>query len=124
MAAQSLLYAAMEASLVRGSGGMLIKECMEVDCARKDVGDEEVAKKLWESSDKLIERVEKEQAKKRAWAKKEQEKKDEEAKQQAQVEELESLLGAIKKGQAKEPQKKNGQKKSGKKGKASGNSAK
>lgn len=63
---QSILYAAMEASLERGPGGRLIKECREVDFARKDVDDESVAKKLWSDSDKLVERVEKEQAKKRA----------------------------------------------------------
>jgi NAD(P)-dependent dehydrogenase (short-subunit alcohol dehydrogenase family) len=113
MAAQSLLYAAMEGSFLRLPGGRLIKECMEVDCARKDVDDEEVAKKLWESSDKLIERVEKEMALKRAKAKKEQQKKEEEAKQAAQLEEIESLVDAIKKGKAKEAQKK----KAGKEGK-------
>ncbi|KAL2120627.1 hypothetical protein VTJ04DRAFT_4654 [Mycothermus thermophilus] len=113
MAAQSLLYAAMEGSFLRLPGGRLIKECMEVDCARKDVDDEEVAKKLWESSDKLIERVEKEMALKRAKVKKEQQKKEEEAKQAAQLEEIESLVDAIKKGKAKEAQKK----KAGKEGK-------
>ncbi|SPQ23622.1 b779453f-2d6c-405c-8ac7-d3b7fe3a289d [Thermothielavioides terrestris] len=101
-AAQSLLYAAMDGSLGRGAGGRLIKECMEVDCARRDVDDEEVAKKLWEESDKLIERIERQQAVKRAKAKKEQEKRDEEAKQAAQIEEIEALVGAIKKGKAKE----------------------
>lgn len=110
MAAQPLLYAAMEGNLGRGAGGRLIKECMEVDCARKDVDDEEVAKKLWESSDKLIERTEKEQAAKRAKAKRQQEKRDEEAKQAAQVEEIETLIGTIKKAKAKEAQKKNGKK--------------
>ncbi|KAL2133077.1 hypothetical protein VTI74DRAFT_2945 [Chaetomium olivicolor] len=119
MAAQSLLYAAMEGSLGRGAGGRLIKECMEVDFARTDVDDEEMAKKLWESSDKLIERVEKEQAAKRAKAKKEEERRAEEAKQVAQVEEIEALVGAIKKGKAKEAQKKNGRK-----GKTAGNSTK
>ncbi|KAK4238838.1 hypothetical protein C8A03DRAFT_43442 [Achaetomium macrosporum] len=122
MAAQSLLYAAMEGSLGRGPGGKLIKECMEVDCARKDVDDEDVAKKLWESSDKLIEQVEKELAIKRAKAKKEQQKREEEEKQAAQVEEIEALVGAIKKGKAKaakEPKK--GQKKNGKKAKPSEN---
>ncbi|KAK4126234.1 NAD(P)-binding protein [Parathielavia appendiculata] len=107
MAAQSVLYAAMDGSLGRGAGGRLIKECMEVDCARKDVDDEEVAKKLWESSDRLIERVEKEQAVKRARAKKEQEKKEQEAKEAAQVQEIEALVGAIKKGKSKEASKKN-----------------
>lgn len=119
MASQSLLYAMMDGSVIRLPGGRLIKECMDVDCARRDVDDEEVAKKLWESSDQLIERVEKQQAIKRAKAKKEQKKKEEEAKQAAQVEEIESLIGAIKKGKAKD-----GQKKNGKKGKTAGNNAK
>ncbi len=81
MAAQSVLYAALDSSLIRLPGGQLIKECMEVDCARKDVKDEGVAKKLWESSDKLIERAEKEAAIKRALVKKEQEKLEEEKKE-------------------------------------------
>lgn len=71
--AQSLLYAAMEASLGRGAGGRFIKECMELDFARRDIKDEEVAKKLWEGSEKLIERVEREEAVKRALLKKENE---------------------------------------------------
>lgn len=69
--AQSLLYAAMDVTLGRGNGGKLIKECIEVDLARKDVRDEEAAKKLWQSSEKLIERVEREEAVKRALKKKE-----------------------------------------------------
>jgi hypothetical protein len=107
---------------------------MEVDYARKDVDDEEMAKKLWESSDKLIERAEKEAAIKRAKAKKEQQKRDEDAKkeqqkrdeearQAAQVEEIEALLGAVKKGRAAKETKEN-QKKNGKKTKSTGNSAK
>lgn len=68
---QSLLYAAMEATLGRGTGGKLIKECREVDFARVDVKDEKIAKKLWENSEKLIERVEREEAVKRALQKKE-----------------------------------------------------
>lgn len=71
--AQSLLYAAMEATLGRGVGGKLIKECGEVDFARKDIHDEKVAKKLWETSEKLIERVEREEAVKRAVQKKDKE---------------------------------------------------
>ncbi|ELR09193.1 hypothetical protein VC83_05560 [Pseudogymnoascus destructans] len=69
--AQSLLYAAMDVTLGRGNGGKLIKECIEVDLARKDVRDEETAKKLWQASEKLIERVEREEAVKRALKKKE-----------------------------------------------------
>lgn len=67
--AQSFLYAAQEESLGRGRGGRLIKECMELDFARKDIKDENVAKSLWQSSEKLIERVEREEAVKRALAK-------------------------------------------------------
>lgn len=120
MAAQSVLYACMEESLGRGPGGRLIKECMEVDCARKDVDDEEVAKKLWESSDKLIEKTEQAAAVKRAKAKKAQERMEEEAKQAAQIEEIEALVGAIKKGKAA----KEAQKKSSKKAKAAGSDSK
>jgi NAD(P)-dependent dehydrogenase (short-subunit alcohol dehydrogenase family) len=71
--AQSFLYAAMEATLGRGAGGKMIKECQEVNYARADVKDEKSAKKLWESSEKLIERVEREEAVKRALQKKEKE---------------------------------------------------
>ncbi|KAG9238494.1 hypothetical protein BJ875DRAFT_450913 [Amylocarpus encephaloides] len=71
--AQSLLYASMEATLGRGHGSRLIKECREIDFARKDITDEKIAKKLWEGSEKLIERVEREEAVKRALQKKERE---------------------------------------------------
>ncbi|TVY83799.1 putative oxidoreductase [Lachnellula suecica] len=71
--AQSLLYAAMEATLGFGAGGKMVKECREVDFARVDVKDEKIAKKLWEGSEKLIERVEREEAVKRALQKKEKE---------------------------------------------------
>ncbi|KAH8808769.1 hypothetical protein F5884DRAFT_793261 [Xylogone sp. PMI_703] len=68
--AQSVLYASMEASLERGSGGRLIKECQEMAIGRPDIRDEAVAKKLWEGSEKLIERVEREEAVRRAMEKK------------------------------------------------------
>jgi NAD(P)-dependent dehydrogenase (short-subunit alcohol dehydrogenase family) len=71
--AQSVLYAAMDVSLGRGAGGKLVKECIEVDFARKDVKDEEIAKKLWEGTEKLIERVEREAAVQRAYLKKQKE---------------------------------------------------
>lgn len=71
---QSFLYAAMEATLGRGAGGKMIKECQEMNFARSDVKDEKVAKKLWEGSEKLIERVEREEAVKRALQKKDEEK--------------------------------------------------
>lgn len=122
MAAQSFLYAAMDGIFIRVPGGKLIKECIEVDCARKDVEDEEVAKKLWEGSDKLIETVEKESAIKRATLKQKEKEKEEKKKSAEQVEEIEALIDTIKKGKAKESTKK----KSGadKKSKTSGKEAK
>ena len=74
--AQSFLYAAMEATLGRGAGGKLIKECQEMDYARVDVKDETIARKLWEGSEKLVERVEREEAVRRALEKKELEELD------------------------------------------------
>ncbi|KAK3323920.1 hypothetical protein B0T19DRAFT_427279 [Cercophora scortea] len=106
MGAQSILFAVMDGGLLRIPGGQMIKECMRVDLARKDVTDEAVAKTLWESSDKLIEKTEKEQAEKRAKAKKEEEEREKKAKEEAaaaeRLEELESLLSTIKKGKAKD----------------------
>ncbi|KAL2111437.1 hypothetical protein VUR80DRAFT_10102 [Thermomyces stellatus] len=103
--AQSFLYAVMEPELGRGVGGRLIKECMEVDFARQDVKDEEVAKKLWEESDKLIEEVEKEQAVKRAEEKKRVEKRKEEEREEGKTKEVEALVEAIKKGREREKSK-------------------
>ena len=68
--AQSFLRAAMDAELGRGIGGRFIKECKDVDFLRKEVRDEEVAKRLWTFSEKQIEALEKEGAVKRALAKK------------------------------------------------------
>ncbi|ROT41837.1 NAD(P)-binding protein [Sodiomyces alkalinus F11] len=107
--AQSILYAAMDQDLGRGAGGRMIKECREVDFARKDVHDEELAKKLWEESDALIEKVEKEQALKRAEKKEREEEKAKEAAEAEKTKEFEGLVDAIKKG--KETQKSKGKKK-------------
>ena len=121
MGAQSILFAVMDSSLGpgRGVGGKLIKECITVDCARKDVHDEKIAKTLWEASDKLIETTEKEQAIKRAKAKSEQENKEKEAKVADQKEEIEALVSAIAKGKAKKAQKEKASR-DGKKAKSSG----
>jgi NAD(P)-dependent dehydrogenase (short-subunit alcohol dehydrogenase family) len=100
--AQSILFAAMEPALGRGEGGKLIKECMEVDFARKDVSDEKVARKLWEWSDKLVETVEKAQAMKRARQKLEDEAKEKEKLEQEKAREIDSLVSAIKKGKERE----------------------
>jgi hypothetical protein len=59
----------MEARYGRGAGGWMVKECREVDFSRKDVKDEELAKKLWEFSEKQIEAKEKEGALNRAQTK-------------------------------------------------------
>jgi hypothetical protein len=71
--AQSFLLAAMDAEFGRGAGGKLVKECREFDPLRAEVRNEEVAKKLWEFSEKQIEQLEKEGAVKRARAKKKDE---------------------------------------------------
>ncbi|KAL4788704.1 hypothetical protein BJX76DRAFT_315456 [Aspergillus varians] len=74
--AQSILYAAMEAKFGRGAGGLMVKECREVDFARKEVTDEAVAKQLWEASEKQIEERERVAAVARALKKKEDEQKE------------------------------------------------
>ncbi|GAP86350.1 putative retinol dehydrogenase 13 protein [Rosellinia necatrix] len=102
MGAQSILHAAMEASLGRGPGGKLIKECMEVDFARRDVKNEDIAKQLWEASDKLIEKTEKEQAALRALEKKNEEMREKEKKEAEQTEEIEALVDTIKRGKEAE----------------------
>ncbi|RAH43976.1 putative oxidoreductase, partial [Aspergillus brunneoviolaceus CBS 621.78] len=71
--AQSFLYAAMEARYGRDEGGWMIKECREVDVARREIRDEAAGKLLWEFSEKMIEVKEKESAVLRARAKKEAE---------------------------------------------------
>lgn len=71
--AQSFLLAAMDAEYGRGAGGKYIKECREYQPLRPEVQNEEVAKKLWEFSEKQIEQLEKQGAVKRALAKKETE---------------------------------------------------
>lgn len=78
--AQTFLCAAMEAELGKGVGGRLLKECREVDFLRPEVRDEDVAKKLWNFSEKQIVALEKEGAVKRALAKKEEEKNEEDDK--------------------------------------------
>lgn len=109
MAAQSIMFGAFDGSVIRDPGGKIFKECIEVDCARKDVKDEEVAKKLWESSDKLVETVEKLAAQKRAQEKKAREEKEKaektEQENKKRAEEIEALVDTIKKGKAKEKEK-------------------
>ncbi|KAI1302948.1 short chain dehydrogenase/ reductase [Xylaria venustula] len=105
MGAQSVLHATMEASLGRGEGGKLIKECMEVDFARKDVKNEDIAKTLWEASDKLVEKTEKEQATLRALNKQKEEAQEKEKKEAEKGQEIDALVDTIKQGKeaAKKP---------------------
>jgi NAD(P)-dependent dehydrogenase (short-subunit alcohol dehydrogenase family) len=70
--AQSFLYAAMEARFGVAEGGTFVKECGERKVVRAEVvGDEEVQKRLWESSERTVERLEKEGAVRRAKERKE-----------------------------------------------------
>lgn len=73
--AQTFLYAAMEAQWGRGDGGWFLKECMEINYARKDIGNEDLQKKLWEYSENMVQEAEKRGALNRAKAKKDAESK-------------------------------------------------
>ncbi|KAL6703183.1 hypothetical protein ACN47E_010112 [Coniothyrium glycines] len=75
--AQTFLYAAMEAQWGRGAGNYFLKECRRVSWSRKEIDDEELQKKLWEDSEKTVEILEKESAKRRAVEKKGQDKTEE-----------------------------------------------
>jgi NAD(P)-dependent dehydrogenase (short-subunit alcohol dehydrogenase family) len=71
--AQSFLTALFEADYGHGAGAKLVKECRELEPLRPEVKSEDLAKKLWEYSEKQIERLEKQGAVQRALAKKEAE---------------------------------------------------
>ena len=74
--AQSFLYAAMEEKFGRGEGGCLVKECRVVQPSaikKSGIEDEARQKKLWEVSEKAIEALEKEGARKRTEEKREKE---------------------------------------------------
>lgn len=70
---QSHLMAAMDEELGQRPGGKMIKECRQREFLRSEVNDLDVAKHLWEFSEKQIENREKDGAIKRALAKKEAE---------------------------------------------------
>jgi NAD(P)-dependent dehydrogenase (short-subunit alcohol dehydrogenase family) len=93
--AQSFLKAAMEAEYAAAPGGMMIKECMEIQPLRQEVKNEDVAKRLWEFSEKQIEAVEKVGAVKRGIAKKEAE--NAAGKQAEKEKDMETTSGAIRK---------------------------
>ncbi|KAI5291623.1 hypothetical protein KEM54_002723 [Ascosphaera aggregata] len=65
------------------SGRKMIKECRERDIARKEIGDLDISKQLWEYSQKQIEEKEKEAAILRALEKKERELREAEEKAKA-----------------------------------------
>lgn len=69
--AQSFLFGAMDAEYGRGGGGKLIKECREIEPLRPEAKNEDIAKTLWEFSEKQIERLEKQGAVQRTLEKKE-----------------------------------------------------
>lgn len=70
---QSYLFAAMDVAYGLGPGGKFIKECREIEPLRPEAKNEEIAKTLWEYSEKQIERLEKQGAVRRALEKKEAE---------------------------------------------------
>lgn len=118
--AQSFLHAVMDSGLAFGHGGRLIKECMEVDFARSEVKDDEVAQKLWEESDALIERAEKAAAKARALEKIARDKEDEKKQEREKIEEIEGLVETIKQGKQSEKKEKRKEEKSGRAKKSRG----
>lgn len=73
---QTFLFAAMEAEFGRGDGGQFLKECKEAKIYRNEIDDEEAQKRLWGMSEKAIETLEKDGAKRRAVEKKAKEAKD------------------------------------------------
>jgi NAD(P)-dependent dehydrogenase (short-subunit alcohol dehydrogenase family) len=79
MGAQGFLYAAMEESLTRGAGGLLIKECKQRQYLRTEVEDELVQKQLWQYSEQMVEEAEKRGAVERAKLKKDEDERKEEA---------------------------------------------
>ena len=101
MGAQSFLHAAMEERYSRGEGGWLMKECRERPFAREDVKDEEVQKKLWEYSERMVQEAEKRGAIERAKAKKEAEEKKDEDEAVAEMKDYKEKVGK-KDGQKKE----------------------
>lgn len=104
--AQSFLYAAMEqkfASLAQSldgefkdhvqEGGWYIKECAARPYGRQDVKDEEVQKKLWQYSERMIEEAEKRGAALRAKEKQNVKDKKEEKEAEKEIREYKEKVG-------------------------------
>lgn len=111
--AQSFLYAAMEGRFARlrqdldhdfkdgDAGGWYIKECAPRLLGREDVKDEEVQKRLWEHSERMIEEAEKRGAAWRAREKKQADEKREEDEAEREIREYKEKIGK-KEGQKEE----------------------
>lgn len=93
MGAQSFLHASMDETIVKGEGGVLIKECKQRDFLNKDVQDEEVQKKLWEYSEQMVQEAEKRGAQERARLKKEAEDQKDEDEAVKQMKEYKEKVG-------------------------------
>ncbi|KAH0548117.1 hypothetical protein GP486_008153 [Trichoglossum hirsutum] len=79
-AAQTFLLAALDPELGTGVGGKMLRECREVVPLRDEVRDAGVGKDLWEMSEKMIEKLEKEGVERRKRKKEETERDSTEAK--------------------------------------------
>lgn len=120
--AQNFLYAMMEERFARlrqdlnedfkdgESGGWYIKECAPRALSRDDVKDEEVQKKLWEFSERMIEEAEKRGKALRASRKKMEDDRKEDAEAEKDVREYKEKIGK------REGQKKEGSRRSRKAG--------
>lgn len=93
MGAQSFLFAAMEEQYRTGDGGWMVKECKQRPLGRDDVRDEELQKRLWEYSEKMVQEAEKRGAESRTKAKKEEKEAQEEAEAVKQMQEYKDKVG-------------------------------
>ncbi|KAF8543447.1 hypothetical protein BDD12DRAFT_820425 [Trichophaea hybrida] len=90
-AAQTFLAGAMSPDYAQGEGGKLLKECKVHPYRKKELTDPEVGKQLWEVTEKTIEALEKESAKKRV-LEKNRPSTEEEEKEEEQDKELKEKL--------------------------------
>lgn len=81
------------------AGRKVVKECAEREVLRDEIGDQEVAKRLWEFSERQIEKREKEAAVRRAVEKKERERAEKEKETANQMKEKKTKKSGKKKNQ-------------------------
>lgn len=93
MGAQSFLFAAMEERFSRGEGGWLVKECKERSFLREEVRDEELQKRLWEYSERMVQEAEKRGLDERGKKKREADEKNEEEEAARQIEGYKEKVG-------------------------------